>query len=413
MKILGLEINRVTNVKTVTKQSEKRVAESSITKKQKFEVYNDLIKLRNARDIANSYGNYNREELHEIYRQIWRDTMLKSQWNNRKFKTLQRQWSIVGANGEENENLTEALSKPFFSEFMNLALDSKMWGFSLIQFGTLKDENFHPFILDGEVKDPIYEVDRDYVKPEYGKIVQTSSSIDGIPFYQDKFWTVFVGKSHDLGMLNDLADLLLIKHNLINNWSEWAEVFGMDIKIGKTGQSGNGRRDFIEALKNLGSNGIGVFSEDDDIEFKGTARNDAYKVYHEYIKHIDSQVSKIIFGQDVVSNNTGQVVGTVGENVAKMYGNADAVFMQTIVNEKLLPFLTRIGFANFSGYSFEWETAEEMTKSERAEIDLKISQMGMMPSKEYLENTYGIELEEVANDIEVAKEIKNLYKDVR
>lgn len=413
MKVLGLSINWIDNKShpIQSKEHEKKTAEKAITKRQIFEVFNDIAKLRNAFDLANSFTNYNREDLHEIYRQIVRDPHLQSQWTTRKLKTKQREFKVIDSSDNENDELTALLQSEWFLMFVDNALDSMMWGFSLIQFGPWRNGSFHRFRLDEEIKDPVYAADRDFVKPELGLVVDNSGANEGVTFWDDNFWTVFVGKSHDLGLLEKLSELILIKHNAIRNWSEWGEVFGMDTRIVKTDKKDEPRRALLKALENLGTNGIGVFSPEDELEYVGTSKSDAFKVYNELIRYVDEQISKVLFGQDVVSNNTGQVVGKTGENIAKLYGNADANFMKAIVNDLLFPFLTRIKVANFEGFKFVYDTTEELTLIERSEIDLKISQMGKEHSDEYINDTYGTEVEASADGAaELANQIKNLYK---
>lgn len=416
MKVFGIQIGGKASVQIENKVQQgtthkKKVADKAESKRQVYETYNDLLKLRNARDQANTITLYNREELHEIYRQVYKDTHLQSQWNTRKMKTKQRDFKIINTAGEENEQLTAILKKEWFLKFIDIALDAKMWGFTLAQFGVWKNGTFNEFLLQGEVQENVYSVDRDYVKPEFGITTDTPSGVEGESFIDSKFWTVFIGGVHDLGLLDKLAQIMLIKDNAIKNWSEWAEVFGMDIRYVKTDRQDTDRTSVLNALKNIGSNGVGVFSQEDEIIFEGTSRSDAYKVYNELIRYADEQISKIIFGQDVVSNNTGQVVGKTGENVAKLYGNSDAFEMKAVVNDRLLPFLTRIGVANFDGHTLDYVEKEELTMSERADIDLKIAQMGKQHSDEYINETYGTEVEASTDDSSiVANEIKNLYK---
>ena len=414
MKLLGYDIIKIQNKLVEDKSHQKKVGEEPLTKKQTFEVFNDSVKLRLALDQANSLGNFNREQLHEVYRQTWRDTHLQSQWNTRKLKTIHREWKLVDNAENENDDLTELLDSTWFIKFIEFALDSKMWGFSLIQFGVWQDATFNQFKIGREVRDDVYVVDRDYVKPEFGEIMETSSSIEGVSFWDHKFWSVFVGESHYLGMLEALSEIILFKSNAIRNWSEWAEVFGMDVRYAKSDKTGLERNKLLAAIQNLGSNGTGVLSPEDELIFAGTSKSDAFKVYNELIRYVDEQISKIIFGQDVVSNNTGQVVGKTGENIAKLYGNSDAKFIRSVVNGSLLPFLTRIGVADFSGVIFEYDTSEELTLDERADIDLKIAQMGMKHSEVYINDTYGTDVQEVENDdLETAAAIQNLYKDVQ
>lgn len=152
-----------------------------------------------------------------------------------------------------------------------------------------------------------------------------------------------------------------------------------------------------------------MFNEGDKIEYIGSQRTDAFRVYHEMVNYIDEQVSKLIFGQDVVSNNTGQVVGKVGENLSNMYGDSDGVFIERLVNGQLFDLMKGLG-VNLSGVTFKWDTTEKVPLAQKSEIDLRISQMGYKPTKEYIQNTYGTEVDETEdNPEEIKTAIKNLY----
>lgn len=388
--------------------------EKAIVEKQKFETFNDLLKWKNALDMANSVGIYNREILHEVYRQVWRDSHVQSQWNTRKMKVKHRQFALRDNTTDEESQLTDYLQTDWFLRFIDEAMDSLMWGFSLIQFGRWSDGKFQSFRMGDEIRDSVYSIDRDYVKPELGIVANGTNDINGINFYNPKYWVLFIGKSHDLGLLEKISELQLIKRNATLNWSEWAEIFGMDMRYAKTDAQDQQRRDLLTQLKNMGANGIGVFSPDDTIEFKGTSRSDAFKVYNELIRYVDEQISKVIFGQDVISNNTGQVVGKTGENVAKLYGNADAVFIQNIVNDMLLPFLSKTTGISFDNVYFQWDNTEELTMAERADIDVKISQMGFKHSDEYINETYLVDVESKDESMmEELNEQENLLNRIR
>ncbi len=179
------------------------------------------------------------------------------------------------------------------------------------------------------------------MKPEFGLVVQTYGNNTGIGFSDPEFsdYLMFIGQTHDFGILFKLARIVLYKQNALGNWSEWIEVFGMDKRVGYTRSQDADRRMFMKALRDLGSNSYGVFNETDKIEYIGSARTDAYKVYQEFLKDANAEISKVIFGQDVVSNNTGRVVGTTGENVSNMYGDTDARDIEEWVNDKLIPFV--------------------------------------------------------------------------
>jgi len=387
-----------------------------ILEQQQFRTREDLRTLRLAIENAENIINYNREDLHRIYRECMRDPNLSGQWESRKMKTKEKEFKILQPGGkDENEKLTKVLEASWFMDWIDACLDSKLWGFTMMETGPLLEGMFLNYQVGIKYYDPINIIDRDNVKPELGIITNTPGQNTGISFSDPRFTDqlMFVGKTHDFGIMYSLVKYILFKDNCLANWSEWAEVFGMDKRIGKTDTDGEDRTRFIEAIKNLGTNAYGVFTKNDEVEFMGTQRTDAFKVYYELNHYIDEQVAKRIWGQDVVTNNTGRVVGETGENVANMYGDNDAKFIKHLVNTRLFPFMENLGF-NWEGCSFDWDTTEKVPLKDKAEIDAKIATMGFEIDPKYITDTYGVpvkkkELEPATTPLQTAKELKNLY----
>jgi phage gp29-like protein len=212
------------------------------------------------------------------------------------------------------------------------------------------------------------------VKPELGVITSMPGNKEGISFADpeySKYLMLISSDFRDTGILGKAAKYILFKDNALSNWSEWAEVFGMDKRIGYTNTQGIDRQNFITALRDMGANAYGVFTADDKIEYLGTNRTDAYQVYLELIRYTDAQTSKLVFGQDVVSNETGKLKGTVGENIANMYGDNDARFVAGLVNSRLKPLMENLGF-DFQGCYFKWDSTEKLKLVDRADVDLTI-----------------------------------------
>jgi phage gp29-like protein len=383
-----------------------------VLEQQKIRTRQDLLRLRLAVDSAENPNNHDRQLLHDIYRELVRDPNLSANFNSRKMKTKTRAFKLANSAGEEDER-TKLFQANWFTDFVDAALDSRLWGYSLIEFGNWNGTTFMPYQVKNKIYSGVNVIDRDNVKPEYGIITNTPGMNTGVSFDDPKYKNslLFVGQyGHCLdSILFNATKYILFKDNCLGNWSEWAEVFGMDKRVGYTRTQNEDRKRFLEAIKNLGANSYGVFNEGDRVEYIGSPRTDAFKVYHELIKYVDSQVSKLVFGQDVVSNNTGQVVGEVGENVANMYGDSDGVFIERLVNGELFAFLKDLG-VNLNGLTFQWDTTEKVPLSQRSEIDLRISQMGYKPTKEYIMKTYGTEVDEAEdNPEEIKQAIKNLY----
>lgn len=390
-----------------------------ILEQQKLRTRQDLFKLRIAVDSAENIINHDRQLLHDIYREVDKDTNLSSNFESRKMKVKVKPFKVkkIGSD-DENKALTVVLEKKWFSKWLDAVLDSLKWEFSLIEFGPLVNGEFKPYKVGNKNYDAVTVIDRDNVKPELGIITNTPGMSTGVSWDDPAYgkYLMFVGDYcvGQNGILWKAAKYILFKDNCLGNWSEWAEVFGMDKRIGKTDAQGVDRQNFLRALRDIGTNAYGVFGSRDEIEYLGTQRTDAYKVYHELVKYIDEQVAKLVFGQDVVSNNTGRVVGTVGENVANMYGDSDAAMIKNMVNGELFPLMAQLGFSGFDGHYFDWDTTEKLSLMDRAEVDYKISQMGKQHSDEYINSTYGTEVtqkeEPEPNDpAKVGQKLRNMY----
>lgn len=386
------------SAKPATTETKRKSVQDYLAEKQVYRMQEDLFKLRIAIEDAENLTLFNREQLHRIYREVYKDPHLISQWVTRKLKTIEKEFNLVDKADEPSRDATRLLEAQWFMDLMDEILESKLLGFRLIEIGPVKDKKIVSYrAANNRVYDPINPINSDHVKPEWGTITREPGTAEGILFEGGPYDAnlIFVGKRHDFGMMMSAVKYILFKNNCIENWSEWAEIFGMDMRVGKTFAEGDAKKKFLDTLKTMGSSGYGIIDKEDEIDHFGTARTDAFKVYKELIQTVDSNISKLIFGQDVVSNNTGHVIGEVGENIANLYGDSDAKFVSRIINDIVLPKLIALGFTEFNGLRFKWDTTEKLTMTEQAAIDLQISQMGYKPAKKFLEDKYNIQLEEL------------------
>ena len=115
-------------------------------------------------------------------------------------------------------------------------------------------------------------------------------------------------------------------------------------------------------------------------------------MYAEFLFYSDEAIAKLIFGQDVITNNTGRVVGKIGENVSNMYGDTDTKFVQWLVNTELMPFIEEKSEIDFKDAQFEYDTTEYVRLYERSKIDKVFIDGGWAPSEDYIRKTYGMEV---------------------
>lgn len=346
---------------------------------------------RQAWQQAINVENPNRKPLYAIYTDVCVDMHLTGCIGQRKGFVMKQGFKLVDKNGTTNEEATALLEEEWFDTFVSEVLDTRYWGASLIQFGS-------PVEVFGKRRfESIELVPRQHVIPEYGVVVrnQTDSHDKGISYREGMFadWCIEVGNPKDLGLLLKCSPSALSKKNMLAFWDGFGEIFGMPIRIARTTSADESERTKLETmLQKMGAAFAGVFPEGTEIEIKESSRGDAYNVYDKRIDRANSEISKGILNQTMTidsgsSLSQSEVHLEVFENVIEQ----DSKFVRNVVNNRLLPFMVKHGFA-VDGLTFEWDDTVEYTPEQIRQVEQMLLQGGYVIDPEYFKTKYGIDI---------------------
>ena len=281
---------------------------------------------------------------------------------------LKQKFRMVGADGKENEKATALFEREWFNDYCSLALDSRFWGHSLVQFGDIVKT------ADGLSFDGVELVPRKHVCQEHGMLLRNTGDDwrSGISYREGELasWCLEIGKPYDLGLLLKCAPQCISKKNMLGFWDMFGEIFGAPMRIAKATTTDDAERAKIEsALENMGSAFWGLFPDGTEIEIKESSRGDAYNVYDKRVDRCNSEISKGILNQTMTidagsSLSQSETHLDVFENVVK----ADQKMLANNVNDHLLPFMLMHGFP-VGGLRFEWDEAAAFTPSEQREME--------------------------------------------
>ena len=101
---------------------------------QVYLVRQDIQKYLNAVNQAQNIQSPQRYQLYELYKRIEIDAHLSAAIQQRKNLILSKDFIVIGKDGKENEEKTALIQSKWFFDYLNLALDSIYYGFSLIHF---------------------------------------------------------------------------------------------------------------------------------------------------------------------------------------------------------------------------------------------------------------------------------------
>jgi hypothetical protein len=325
-------------------------------------------------------------------------------------KVLARSFKVLNSDGELDQEKTELLKSAWFERFLRFAMESKYYGFSLIEFGSLINDAF----------DKVEIVPRQYVIPEEEVFNTKLSGGKQLNYTRPPFslWSLFVGEKKDFGLLNKAAPLILWKRLVQATWAEYNELYGVPLRIGKTDtRDPQARNNMEDMLENLGSSAWGLFDEEDNIEIINGVKVGGQGTFRDFIELADAQISKLFVGQTMTTEDGASLSQSqVHENTLASFTGADVRWLSYVVNNQLLPFITAKGLS-FEGLKFEFDIDEHLTKEQQFEIDKNLLNYYKIPA-EYITATYGTPVEEIerpqnepTNGVTIMNDVGDLYKD--
>lgn len=333
----------------------------------------DIADWRKAWQLAINVESPNRRRLYDIYRDADIDAHLTGCVEQRKGFVLAKSFKIEDVKGNVNDEAEHYFRQQWFRQLCSYALDSRMWGHSLIELGDI--------ITDGDGC-PCYSgvrlIPRKYVIPEYHRVI-TDLGMDwrtGIDYHEAPFtqWLVEAGQPDDLGLLLKAATQTIPKKNMLAFWDTFGEVFGMPMRIGHTTVRDDKELSKMEKMmQNMGTEFWALFPEGTEIEVVESTKGDAFNVYDKRVDRANSELSKLIIGQtmtieDGSSLSQSQTHLEVFENLVE----SDAAMLTDLVNNQLIPRMVAHGFP-LKGLRFAWDDSIDYTPEQQMNYEKMIA----------------------------------------
>jgi hypothetical protein len=202
---------------------------------------------------------------------------------------------------------------------------------------------------------------------------------------------------------------ILLRNNISNN-ATYNEVFAQPTRVASTTKQNEERTIFEDFLSSQGSNAYIVVDKDDDLIELLESKNagTGHLTYTDFEKRLEQKISKIILGHaDVLDSIPGRLGSGQGEESPVSQAlddiqSEDGTFMESIINNELIPRMKKLGFNIPEGLHFEYENDEEAEKfrAREDESNLKTATLFKMivdaggePDWDYFSERTGITVE--------------------
>jgi hypothetical protein len=325
----------------------------------------NLAEWKTAIQLATDPENPDRSSLRTLYENLMLDNHLASVIDSRILYCQRSTFKIVGATGEENEELSALFERTWFEELVRLILMARFQGTTLIEL----------FELDilGELND-VTEIPLGYFNPLKGIIIKAPGDSKGWDYKEGIMANYYlqIGKDKDLGMLAQVAPIVLAKKMGIGAWLDFIEKYGVPPLFITTDREDDGRlNQLFEAAQNFKSNHFMVGRGNEKFEVPSITSNNPSGAFDPLVERANSEISKRFLGGTGLTDEKG-FVGSVEIQfkLAKDRFESDKLMIKNYMNKMVIPRLIKLSpvYSGLNGQTFIWDNAEIRTSKETAEL---------------------------------------------
>lgn len=312
---------------------------------------------KNGVAAATDPDNPRRGELMRFYQSLLLDNHLASVIDTRILRVQRSPFMLIDGAGNENEDLKQMLQLPWLEDMIRLVLMSRFQGATLIEMTDLDAETLE---LTG-----VNEVPQSNFIAQKGIVIREEYDDSGVDYRSGAYSTFYLqaGGDWDIGMLNQLAMIVLAKKLGLGSWMSYIDKYGIPPIFAITERRDAGRRDeLFEMLSSLRQNMFAVLEGNERIEAPRISETNSHRVFLSLIDSVcNKEISKRVLGGAATTDEKGFVgAAQVQERVARDRYEADKLLFKYIFNTHIRKRLVKISpvYAGLEKVSFEWNNQE-------------------------------------------------------
>lgn len=322
---------------------------------------------------------------------IERDTTFSQAHTNRSAATKKQDIAVLC----KNEEISKTLLKYFRGDIISQALETYKYGINVFEVN-YKEANslWYPLLVQRDFRSFRFESGE-------LKFIQGGITHD-IPPYK-----VIYGlndpnfiKPYGDAIYSKLYFPIKMKNASLKFWMQFIEKFGSPWAVAKTSFDAEGLAKELYAML---AGDAAVINEDEEITITQPSRDSGHD---KLVSYCDEQISKVILGANLTSNVTGGSLAAaeIHNNIRDEIALGDAKILLFILN-RACQFFKEINRLDIDIEVKLFDKSKPNT--ELATRDLQIYNMGFVPTVEYIEETYNIEIDRDKTEQKGAEIIAN------
>lgn len=233
------------------------------------------------------------------------------------------------------------------------------------------------------------------------------SNWEGLPIPEGKFVRhmprIATGVPLRRGLARPAAWAFMVQSFTLQDWSAFAEIYGIPLRVGKYGPQAtdDDKRTLLWALRSIANDGAAAIPASMEFEFMEAKGQHGEAVFGKLIDYMDRNVSKLIVGQTMTSDD-GSSLGQakVHNEVRHDILRADGRQTGSTVNRDLIPWFVAFNFGPQNAYPrVEFPVAEpEDVKALSEAVSILVPQ-GLKVGQREMRSRLGLSEPEADEDV--------------
>jgi phage gp29-like protein len=353
----------------------------TLTAPRRFGV--DLDAYMNAIRSAENVDFAQRQRLFDIYADALIDGHLRGIVEKRKAGVLSCDIEFR-RNGVIDEKVSEIIDSPWFMNFLDDALDSIFWGFTLVQF-YINEQGWIDY----------YCVPRKHVDPVRRIILHRQDDITGTSF--DEYDGLLLIRSKEPnGLFACTTPYTIWKRGNMGDWAQFNQIFGMPVrKYTYDAADPDARMAILSDAVSQGSASVYLCPEGCSLEFiESSNKTGSADTYKSLDDKCNAEMSKTILGNTLTTeaSETGtQALGTVHNSVEKNLSKRDRKLILNLLNYEMTDIFAQLGVNTQGGKFVFADAVDDEHTLKRADVLLKAQQLGLPIDDEYIYSELNID----------------------
>lgn len=321
--------------------------------------------------------------IQEVYDDVMLDGHLTAVTEDRTLRTINEDY-IFSIDGIKNDKLTAFIEdQEWFDYTLEEAHKTTYKGEALLWIKEFEK---------GQIKE-VEIIDRGLLVPGQKILLYDINGNKGLDVSEVDDVLLYAKFYSNIGILEKAAVYTILKRHSWGSWDEFEELFGVPIRIAKVAsQSETVKNEVAGWLEEMGSAPYGVFPIGTEIDIKENSKADAFNVFYQKIQALDKELSKLILHQTMTTENgASKAQGTVHENTLEEVIKSDKKKMLSFLNKRLVPAMRKLGYSIPDNAKITIEKTKDPEK--QIKIDGVLMANGYVLKQQYVEETYGVEIE--------------------